>query len=42
MVEYLVIPVTDNAVFNYFFSLHVCWGLLFFVPAMLFRIVGRS
>lgn len=42
MTEYMVIPVTDNAVFNYFFSLHVCWGLLYMVPAMLFRIVGRS
>jgi len=42
MAEWLILPVSDNEVFNYFFTMMIGWGV-FLVPInWLFRIASRS
>jgi len=42
METYLILPVTSNDVFNYFFTLVVAFGVVYLPIAMVIRVLTRS
>ena len=42
MDTYLILEVTQNPVFNYFFTLVVAFGVVYLPIAMIIRVITRS